>query len=86
MKLWLLRPVEGSEHWEPWHDKAFGFVIRAETEEAARALAQEKGGDEAGTGYHRVYTDAWTNPVHSTCVEVTTEGPPEVILRDFASA
>jgi hypothetical protein len=37
VRLWLLRPVEsGSAFWEPWYDKAFGFVVRAETEEDAR--------------------------------------------------
>lgn len=36
MKLWLLRPVVGLDEndnpWWPWYDKAFGFVVRAETE------------------------------------------------------
>ena len=36
MRLWLLRPqeglIEGDNPWDPWYDKAFGFVVRAETE------------------------------------------------------
>ena len=47
MKLWLLRPREDlpydKDPWEPWYDKAFGFVVRAETEERARAIGQESG-------------------------------------------
>ncbi len=46
MKLWILRPVKDDNLWDPWYDKAFGFIVAAETEEAARALAQSKGGDE----------------------------------------
>ena len=37
MRLWILRPIdEAAGQWSPWFDKAFGFVMRAETEEAAR--------------------------------------------------
>ena len=40
MKLWLIRtrdPTSGA--WDPWYDKAFGFVVRAETEGQARKFA-----------------------------------------------
>jgi hypothetical protein len=50
MTLWLLRPVENlpidDNPWDPWYDKAFGFVILAETEADARALADKNAGDE----------------------------------------
>ena len=48
MKLWLLRPINiyGDSPWNPWHDKAFGFVVRADTEQEARKLANEESGDE----------------------------------------
>lgn len=84
MKLWLLRPVEDNALWEPWYDKAFGFVVRAETEEEARALAQAGGGDEAG--WFRKSFPAWTDPANSTCVELTSDGDAQVIIRDFALA
>jgi pyocin large subunit-like protein len=83
MKLYLLRPVEDHPHWEPWYDKAFGFVVRAPDEAAARALAQADGGDEGG------YTNtkpAWTEADMATCVEPTADGPAGVIIRDFWAA
>ena len=65
MKLWLLRPrllsakraAESEEcedvewPWDPWYDKAFGFVVRSETEEDARALAAKECGDEGEHGH-----------------------------------
>lgn len=94
MKLWLLRPVETDAiapngkpckripaAWEPWYDKAFGFVVRAESEEAARALAHADGGDES-----RGDRAPWLDPQQSICVELTEQGTEEVVVRDFASA
>lgn len=85
MKLWLLEPLEDTERnyhqpgspWDPWYDKAFGFVVRAESEADARALANEEHGDEG---------DAWLDPALSKCVELTADGEPGVVLRDFAAA
>jgi hypothetical protein len=85
MKLWLLRPVDGlsknDNPWSPWYDKAFGFVIRAETEEEARALADANGGDESGATKH-----PWKDAKYSTCDELRPEGAAEVVMQDFASA
>jgi hypothetical protein len=41
MRLWILRPIdEGVEPWYPWMEhRAFGFVVRAKDESAARVLA-----------------------------------------------
>ena len=82
MKLWILRPIEGlpeeDDPWEPWYDKAFGFVVRAETEDEARELAHTQAGDEL--------VGAWKNSKYSTCVVLSPEGDAEVIMRDFASA
>lgn len=84
MKLWLLRPVDGlANHdnpWNPWYDKAFGSVIRAETETEARALAKAAAGDENRKG------EPWLDAKYSTCVELTAEGPAEVVMEDFYSA
>lgn len=52
MNLYLLRPRD--EHhgpWEPWFDKVFGFVVRADTEAEARAVADTHGGDENDEGH-----------------------------------
>lgn len=90
MKLWLLRPVENDPLWDPWYDKAFGFVVRAETEAEARALAHEDAGDEnRGEFMHEKLGPkgrAWLDAEHSTCVELPADGEPGVVIRDFASA
>ena len=92
MKLWLLRQREGivgENPWCPWYDKTFGFVVRAETEDRARAIANENGGAEKGPVSHSVYRtggDPWLDPAFSTCVELTGEGIEEVVIEDHASA
>ena len=93
MKLYLLRPVKKLEHnnnpWHPWFDKAFGFVVRAETEAQARELANKDGGDETGGVNHSVYRtggDPWLDEEFSTCIELTPDGELGVIIKDFASA
>lgn len=75
MKLWLLTADESTGLWQPWYDKAFGFVVRAESEEDARNYAADKAGDEG--------REAWLEPESSTCVEITGEGAAEVILQDL---
>jgi len=94
MKLWLLRPADGldpkDDPWEPWYEKAFGFVVRAETEADARALAQtnERAGAEKDHTWERHRgrrpTNPWMEPAYSTCVELTADGTAEVVLVDFA--
>jgi hypothetical protein len=81
MKLWLLRPIEGLENnpWEPWYDKAFGFVVRAETEERAREIANESGGDEKPK-------NAWLDSTLSTCNELLPDGEEGLIIEDFHAA
>ena len=93
MKLWLLKPRENlpedDNPWNPWYDKAFGFVVRATDRAQARALANKAGGDETGPTSHSVYRhggDAWLHPKYSTCEELIAEGPEGVVLRDFRSA
>ena len=81
MKLWLLRPIdEDSEDsaWNPWFDKAFGFVVRAETELAARLVASARHGDEGGA--------AWLLREQSTCDELMPSGVEEVVMIDYRSA
>jgi len=94
MKLWILRPKEtmpegqGSP-WEPWDDKAFGFVVRAETESDARKLANADGGDECGpvrNKYYRTGGDPWLNPEFSTCEELHPEGEAGVVMQHFRAA
>lgn len=99
LKLWLLRPV-GYEPdreiprspWSPWYDKAFGFVVQAATEDDARRLAGENGGDEVGKKWlgkgkgDEVVYNPWADPSLSTCVELKPGTEPGVLMTDFASA
>ena len=86
MKLWLIRPVENlaqdnNNPWEPWYDKAFGFVVRADTESEARNMAHDQSGDESAR------TRApWLDAVYSTCAELLPEGPAGVVMQDFHAA
>jgi len=94
MKLWILRPQENlpenENPWDPWYDKVFGFVIRAETEVDARKLAHKEAGDENRGEFLNSKiantTTPWLDEKYSTCVELTAEGESDVIIRDFASA
>lgn len=76
MKLFILRPRENlnreSNPWEPWYDKTFGLVVRAESEERARALAST---DES-------MKDAWLSSDCSSCVELQSAGIEEIIIKD----
>lgn len=83
MKLWILRPVgydTDDEHvnWRCWYDKCFGVVVRAETEEEARAIASKSHGDEG--------RKAWLDASMSTCLSLESEGLPGVIICDVHSA
>lgn len=97
MKLWLLRPnydnlKEGDNPWEPWYDKCFGYVIKAETEEDARQIAHNHAGDENRDKFLNKKTsdtiEPWIESKYSTCIELTTnfECEDDYIIRDFASA
>jgi hypothetical protein len=93
-KLWILRPSEGrkpdDDPWNPWYDKAFGFVVSAPDEATARTLANSEAGDEnygtfMGREVSRTKTP-WLDPHYSTCVELVPPEAPGIIMRDFASA
>ena len=92
MKLWLLRPVAGLEAgddpWDPWYDKCFGFVVRAETEQNARDLADESSGDENREKFGKTCKtyQPWRDEKYSICIELTKNGDSGIIINDFASA
>jgi hypothetical protein len=89
MKLWLLRPIPpgltDDDPWDPWYDKAFGFVVRAETEEQARAFAHDNAGDENREAKANT-KEPWKNAKYSSCVELTADGDAEVVIKDFMAA
>lgn len=91
MKLWLLRPLKDADDlepaaWDPWYDKAFGFVVRADSEDAARGYAQEQAGSEAYDDDYERTRLVWLDPALVACTPLTDEGEGGVILRDFRSA
>lgn len=76
MKLWLLRPRDPPpvpNPWDPWYDLPFGLVVRAESELAAREIAH---------GENPAPQQAWRRSNASTCVELTADGEPGVIIED----
>ncbi len=82
MKLWILRPFASrlDDPWDPCYDKAFGFVVRAETEAEARELADTQAGDENDDG------QPWKDAKYSACDELLAEGDAEIVMRDFRAA
>ena len=83
MKLFILRPREEvldledrkCNPWEPWYDKTFGLVIRAETEDIARRIA-------AAIAVDREGGDAWLESQFSTCKVLTEEGEEGIVIAD----
>lgn len=94
MKLYKLTPAkelsEDDNPWSPWYDKAFGFVIRAETPEKARQIAHENAGAENRGEFNERPTantkTPWLDKKYSTCEELKELGGEGLIVRDFASA
>lgn len=70
MKLWILRLRQDLHR----YDCVAACVIRAYSEEAARALASAEALDEG--------EDVWTDPSGSTCEELRGCGPSGVIVAD----
>jgi len=78
MKLWLLEAKDKHKLWEPWYDKMFSIVVRAESVGRARIIASKNCGDESPL--------AWLNSDCSTCQELKSDGKEEPIVINFASA
>ncbi len=70
MKLWLLEQVQNPD-WAEYE----GFVVRAETEEGARALAAAEAGDEGPS--------IWHDPRRSHCDPLPVRGQCGVVLSAF---
>ena len=94
MKLWLLKPNEhltdGDNPWQPWYDKCFGMVIRAETEERARQIAHENASDENRNEFLGEFisqtNQPWLNKKYSDCIELNQSGEEGLILQDMRMA
>jgi hypothetical protein len=85
MKLWLLKRREdllpGHDPWSPWFDKNLGLVVRAETEQRAREIAEDAGADES-----RDADKPWMDAACSTCNELHASGEEGVVIIDHAAA
>ena len=94
MKLYELRPAKSlkinDDPWNPWYDKCFGFVIRAENEIEARKMAHENAGDENNNMFLGAKisdtNSPWIDPKYSTCEELKQDGESCIIIEDFRSA
>lgn len=88
MKLWILKPInEDKGAWDPWYDKAFGFIVSAKDETSARLLAHVGAGDENhGATYNGPPMNPWLDPMQSTCVPLKVSKTEEVVMRDFSAA
>ena len=87
MKLWVLRAhPDFADNWPCDYDTYRGFVVRAESEQAARDLiahGKVMYGDIGLSRYGGEGGDIWLDPKKVECVELTVHGGTEVILRDF---
>ena len=92
MKIFELRPKQDLDKndnpWEPWYDKCFGFIVRAETEVKARKYAAKNAGDEDKSEYvdgkYIRINHVWLEEKYSTCVELNSEGDAGIIMIDFS--
>jgi hypothetical protein len=75
MKLFILRPIDTKAGpWTPWYDRCFGMVVRASSKESARSFASLKAGPEVES--------AWLSHSLSSCDELPSDGPEEVVIED----
>ena len=76
-KLWHLYATEDGDRYLGY-DCYFAFIIETKTEQRAREIAQEKGGDETR---YRLF---WTDPTLTICEELKPSGEEGVIvMEDF---
>ena len=91
MKLWILAPREeypfvGGDRTNPadiqrnpWilrYEVVYEQIVRAETEEQARTIAEEH------AGYEHI-ASPWLNPALTICEELTNEGAAELIMQVY---
>jgi hypothetical protein len=75
MKLWELRPAPDAAPWTSPDGKVLGFIVRAESETAARMLAREEARGEGGF--------VWLDEKLATCTELLPDGDAAVVMAYF---
>jgi hypothetical protein len=91
MKLYLIEPILGNDKWEPWYDELHGMVVRCESEDRCRQIANREGADEIRrvvdyslpVAKRPVIYSPWLDPEATRVTEITNDGEEEIILRDF---
>lgn len=78
MKLWLLNRIDNADY-----DEMQGFVIRAESGQRAREIANDNAGDENKSVLIQGSPNVWLNKYRTTCVELLPEGEEGVVLKDY---
>lgn len=74
MKLFKIEAINGAYDWDCYD----GFVIRANSEEHARQIAED--------GYRRDEPGGfWLDPKHSSIEEVFVDGEGEVVLSSYVA-
>jgi hypothetical protein len=88
-QLNLVKPINDNP-WEPWYDKAFGFVVVAKDEADARKFADADAGDENRGEFldEKIANtkNPWLDEKYTTCQELSANGKEGVIMKDFSSA
>jgi len=69
MKLYLLERIG-----DTGYDECIGHLIRAESEEIARTIANDNPGDEG---------PIWHNKEKVSCEEITMEGSEGILITNF---
>jgi hypothetical protein len=84
MTLWHLQPIPtrtgAPDPWNRWYDTTSGFVIRAESEQEARAMTEGDAGCELENNNGK---NPWLDPSLTSCVELTLDGKPTVVSYSF---
>ena len=76
-QLYLLRLKKGSTASRQWDRTSRAFVIRAQSEENARAHAA------LTAGKHYDERDAWLDSEQTSCEKIQTDAPEAVVLEDW---
>ena len=72
-KIWNVRRIGQTNY-----DLAFGYIVRASDEKAAREIASA-----SVSGHDEDDRAVWTDSAQSTCVEVSQDGAPMMIACSF---
>lgn len=80
MPLWLIEREDKEVGW----DESAGFVVRADTEQEARALIVQPGAQQGFNYFADEGPDVWLDSLKAKATQLLDEGgAPGIILWDF---